>query len=63
MWVKEVHVRFLKKKRRRQVLFDSHLIEMHPLTFHLFWVKVPLSQYRPVLLCSYIARLISHENE
>jgi hypothetical protein len=32
-------------------------------TFHLFWVKAPLSQGRPALLCSKTAWLISHENE
>jgi hypothetical protein len=32
-------------------------------TFHLFWVKAPLSQGRAALLCSETAWLISHENE
>ena len=32
-------------------------------TFHLFWVKAPLSQDRPALLCSKTAWLISRENE
>ena len=32
-------------------------------TFHLFWVKAPLSQGRAALLCSKTAWLISHENE
>jgi hypothetical protein len=32
-------------------------------TFHLFWVKAPLSQGRPALLYSKTAWLISHENE
>ena len=32
-------------------------------TLHLFWVKAPLSQGRPALLCSKTAWQISHKNE
>ena len=32
-------------------------------TFHLFWVKAPLSQGRAALLCSKTAWLISQEDE
>ena len=32
-------------------------------TFYLFWVKTPLSQHRPALLCSKMEIQISHENE
>ena len=32
-------------------------------TFHLFWVKAPVSQGRPALLCSETAWPISHKNE
>ena len=40
-----------------------HLNKSAVFTFYLFWVKGPLSQYKPALLCSKIARQISHENE
>jgi len=40
-----------------------HLMHFCILTFHLFWVNTPLCQGRAALLCSKIARQISHENE
>ena len=61
--VKRFMTVFLQKKRCRRVLLDPSFDQNAHLTFHFFWVKVPLSQYRPALLCSKIARQISHENE
>ena len=40
-----------------------HLNKKRTLTFHLFWVNAPLCQGRGALLCSKIARKISHEYE
>ena len=59
---KEVHVRFLQKKRRTRLFLMVKLPAVSVFTFYLFWVKAPLSQYWPELPCSKIARRISHEN-
>ena len=46
--------------RCKNLIYTTTLSEK---TFHLFWVKAPVSQGRPAPLCSETARPISHKNE
>ena len=58
---KEVHVHFFAKEEAQTTFF--YWLTFLQFTFYLFWVKVPLSQHRPPLLCSKMELLISHEDE
>ena len=54
---------FCKRRGADGSFLIPHLMHFCILTFHLFWVNTPLCQGRAALLCSKIARQISHENE
>ena len=54
---------FCKRRGADGSFSIPHLMHFCILTFHLFWVNTPLCQGRAALLCSKIARQISHENE
>ena len=61
--LKEVHVRFCKRRGTDNFFLMVNLPVVSVFTFYLFWVKVPLSQHRPALLCSKMEIQISHKNE
>ena len=60
---KEGHVHFCKRRGADGFFSIPHQLQFATFTFHLFWVNTPLCQGRAALLCSKIARQISHENE
>ena len=54
---------FCKRRGADDFFLMVNLPAVSFFTFYLFWVKAPLPQHRPALLCSKIELLISHENE
>ena len=54
---------FCKRRGADDFFLMVNLPAVSVFTFYLFWVKAPLSQHRPALLCSKIEIQISHDNE
>ena len=53
---------FCKRRGADDFFLMVNLPEVSVFTFYLFWIKAPLSQHRPELLCSKVEIQISHEN-
>ena len=53
---------FCKRRGADDFFLMVNLPAVSVFTFYLFWVKAPLSQHRPALLCSKMEVQILHEN-